>query len=265
LGGTTEAVVDTTRPVVEITLPNGNDTPLGGEITPPLGGDPETVGGPDAVGPDLQHVIRTTPHVGAVTPPVVFASPTGSTPGPGTGPTGPLDPAAPLAVGARAAALGAAPASPPVDPALPDGGLPVLEEALGAASVPQGPFVYEVAGDPDRVRLTWRYADDDDAEWSDSLRCDRPCSFEVPEARAVEVRVRKSDYCTETFELEPDPAHGPWELELNQGCFERNTICFDTCPYANDRECDDGGPNSLYAVCAFGTDCADCGPRRLGR
>ena len=37
--------------------------------------------------------------------------------------------------------------------------------------------------------------------------------------------------------------------------------CSNTCSSANDGECDDGGPNSLYAVCALGTDCGDCGPR----
>lgn len=38
-------------------------------------------------------------------------------------------------------------------------------------------------------------------------------------------------------------------------------ICEDTCPYAFDGECDDGGPDSLYDYCDFGTDCGDCGPR----
>ncbi|MEC7523078.1 MAG: hypothetical protein VYE22_24585 [Myxococcota bacterium] len=37
--------------------------------------------------------------------------------------------------------------------------------------------------------------------------------------------------------------------------------CTNTCSSANDGECDDGGPDSLYSVCALGTDCADCGPR----
>ncbi|GAB5547507.1 MAG: hypothetical protein SangKO_072670 [Sandaracinaceae bacterium] len=37
--------------------------------------------------------------------------------------------------------------------------------------------------------------------------------------------------------------------------------CSNTCSSSNDGECDDGGPNSLYSVCALGTDCADCGPR----
>lgn len=38
-------------------------------------------------------------------------------------------------------------------------------------------------------------------------------------------------------------------------------LCTDTCGSAGDGECDDGGPNSLYDVCALGTDCSDCGPR----
>lgn len=40
--------------------------------------------------------------------------------------------------------------------------------------------------------------------------------------------------------------------------------CLDTCPSAHDGECDDGGPGSLYDVCALGTDCSDCGPRVCG-
>lgn len=38
-------------------------------------------------------------------------------------------------------------------------------------------------------------------------------------------------------------------------------LCTDTCTWAGDGECDDGGPGSDYSVCALGTDCADCGPR----
>lgn len=37
--------------------------------------------------------------------------------------------------------------------------------------------------------------------------------------------------------------------------------CTNTCNSANDGDCDDGGPGSSYAVCALGTDCADCGAR----
>jgi len=41
------------------------------------------------------------------------------------------------------------------------------------------------------------------------------------------------------------------------------TLCTDSCPYAGDGECDDGGPGAAYAVCELGTDCADCGPRTV--
>lgn len=37
--------------------------------------------------------------------------------------------------------------------------------------------------------------------------------------------------------------------------------CTDTCSTRFDGECDDGGPDSVYDVCALGTDCTDCGPR----
>jgi hypothetical protein len=40
-----------------------------------------------------------------------------------------------------------------------------------------------------------------------------------------------------------------------------DALCTDTCAFANDGECDDGGPGALYAECALGTDCGDCGPR----
>ncbi len=38
--------------------------------------------------------------------------------------------------------------------------------------------------------------------------------------------------------------------------------CTNTCASANDNECDDGGPNSLYSICELGTDCNDCGMRQ---
>lgn len=38
-------------------------------------------------------------------------------------------------------------------------------------------------------------------------------------------------------------------------------LCTNTCEWSSDGECDDGGPDSEYSACAFGTDCADCGPR----
>ena len=39
------------------------------------------------------------------------------------------------------------------------------------------------------------------------------------------------------------------------------TVCTSSCIHLSDNDCDDGGPGSHYALCAFGTDCEDCGPR----
>ena len=38
--------------------------------------------------------------------------------------------------------------------------------------------------------------------------------------------------------------------------------CSDTCNYASDHDCDDGGPGAEYTACAFGADCTDCGARQ---
>ena len=39
-------------------------------------------------------------------------------------------------------------------------------------------------------------------------------------------------------------------------------LCLDSCTYASDSSCDDGGPGSEFIFrCTFGTDCTDCGPR----
>jgi hypothetical protein len=37
--------------------------------------------------------------------------------------------------------------------------------------------------------------------------------------------------------------------------------CTNTCNYAYDGDCDDGGPGNEYNICSLGTDCYDCGPR----
>ena len=37
------------------------------------------------------------------------------------------------------------------------------------------------------------------------------------------------------------------------------TPCTESCNYASDGDCDDGGPGSEYSSCQLGTDCTDCG------
>ena len=55
---------------------------------------------------------------------------------------------------------------------------------------------------------------------------------------------------------------------LFPGCLDPNEIasppapgCSNSCQFAGDGDCDDGGPNSSFSLCDIGTDCADCGPR----
>lgn len=40
--------------------------------------------------------------------------------------------------------------------------------------------------------------------------------------------------------------------------------CDDSCLFALDGMCDDGGPGSITSLCLLGTDCFDCGPRSGG-
>jgi len=40
-----------------------------------------------------------------------------------------------------------------------------------------------------------------------------------------------------------------------------SNFCTNTCSFAWDYVCDDGGPGQEYSVCTSGTDCVDCGPR----
>jgi hypothetical protein len=47
----------------------------------------------------------------------------------------------------------------------------------------------------------------------------------------------------------------------NAGAFETLGNCTNTCEFANDGVCDDGGPNSFSRSCDVGTDCGDCGIR----
>jgi hypothetical protein len=39
-------------------------------------------------------------------------------------------------------------------------------------------------------------------------------------------------------------------------------LCSNSCEYARDGDCDDGGQGSDYDLCRLGTDCEDCGIRQ---
>ena len=46
-------------------------------------------------------------------------------------------------------------------------------------------------------------------------------------------------------------------------CGARSDMCMTTCRFSSDGDCDDGGAGSEYDNCELGTDCADCGGRHL--
>ena len=53
---------------------------------------------------------------------------------------------------------------------------------------------------------------------------------------------------------------------IDQDCdgedyIDASLLCDNSCQYAYDGTCDDGGTDSEYSVCALGTDCNDCGDR----
>jgi hypothetical protein len=55
----------------------------------------------------------------------------------------------------------------------------------------------------------------------------------------------------------PPPATQPPTPPL-----KKSTICLNTCTHSGDGECDDGGKDSSYSDCVYGTDCKDCGVRK---
>ncbi len=58
-----------------------------------------------------------------------------------------------------------------------------------------------------------------------------------------------------------DEVTGYWCGSDDSGGGGGDLLCTDTCSYAGDGECDDGGSGSDSAVCEYGTDCTDCGFR----
>ena len=55
---------------------------------------------------------------------------------------------------------------------------------------------------------------------------------------------------------------GVEEGQLDPGTIDAE-LCSNSCEYARDGECDDGGLHSDYQECPIGSDCADCGRRTV--
>ena len=51
------------------------------------------------------------------------------------------------------------------------------------------------------------------------------------------------------------------KLQGSKKLSKKKTLCQDTCKYAKDGSCDDGGDGATYTICELGTDCSDCGKR----
>ena len=49
--------------------------------------------------------------------------------------------------------------------------------------------------------------------------------------------------------------------ELSACETDDGVLCNNSCEWANDGVCDDGGPGARYDVCDLGTDCSDCDTR----
>jgi hypothetical protein len=58
-------------------------------------------------------------------------------------------------------------------------------------------------------------------------------------------------------------ANMPSQMQQSPQQQQTVTLCSNTCLFAFDLECDDGGPGSFTGVCALGTDCSDCGITQL--
>ncbi|MBN1947679.1 MAG: protein kinase [Bradymonadales bacterium] len=139
-------------------------------------------------------------------------------------------------------------------------------EAAQQGEQTEGTMTVTIEGSPRSVRLVWRYTEGEDREWSDSVRCSRPCELELPDGNGpIEIRARKSDHCSESITIDPAANQTSYTIDLQPGCTSstRGLMCTNTCQWAFDGECDDGGPRSLYNLCPLGTDCYDCGPREI--
>lgn len=73
--------------------------------------------------------------------------------------------------------------------------------------------------------------------------CSEPCSLhsECSSGCCISIEELEGFYCS---------------LE-SAGCLK----CMDSCYWAKDGSCDDGGPGSDFSICELGTDCSDCGNR----
>lgn len=82
----------------------------------------------------------------------------------------------------------------------------------------------------------------------------QPQVVQQPGPQVVQVQPQPQPQIVQVHQPQPQ---GP---RIVSGPQPQNTACTNTCRYANDRECDDGRPGAHTSLCAYGSDCNDCGP-----
>lgn len=85
--------------------------------------------------------------------------------------------------------------------------------------------------------------------------CDGLCADSCPRScsRDTDCRTDQGELCCTN-----NAALSPW---FGSSPPRGNSGCTNTCRFAFDGECDDGGPGAVTSICDLGTDCGDCGPR----
>ncbi|MFO7178431.1 MAG: hypothetical protein DIU78_007015 [Pseudomonadota bacterium] len=159
--------------------------------------------------------------------------------------------------GTEGGAGGAAGAAPrPCDPAFPQtplAGLDACPEGYGCAPHPEGESVcIEQPGE-----AAWAFpCSETESDCAPGRFCDaafgycRPYCLDDSECRAVH-----PFRCASFAELGAAPLFaGEHEVGVCEACT-------DECAESDNGVCEDGGPGSVSAACAFGTDCSDCGAR----
>ena len=91
--------------------------------------------------------------------------------------------------------------------------------------------------------------------------CARPAlpARRPPFPRSASEAVQHDIACAEALRAPLLPWSGPPPTSPSPPLVP--SLCSNTCNYASDGECDDGGPGAEYGICAYGTECEDCGPR----
>ena len=93
------------------------------------------------------------------------------------------------------------------------------------------------------------------------LASECPTSISASTLNCDEVNL--GSYCVADGECGTDSnAHNCGDLAVYQ-IVSCAPMCDNTCHFASNGQCSDGGPGAEFTACSLGTDCNDCGPRTL--